>query len=70
MLAKARGTWKVQVIPRPQILWGGFPVMSVPLKRTRPASGFCRPMMLKKSVVLPAPLGPIMLKISPFRGIL
>src|SRR3954465_13097825 len=35
------------------------PVMSSPRNRTRPAVGGCMPVMTLKSVVLPAPFGPI-----------
>src|SRR3954471_4424499 len=38
---------------------GDPPVMSAPSRVTLPALGFCRPVITLKSVVLPAPFGPI-----------
>ncbi len=46
--------------------YGGIPVMSSPLKSTFPESGFSIPVMRLKSVVFPAPFGPITATISPF----
>src|SRR6266851_7863834 len=53
-------------MPAAQILCGGRPVMSLPSKATRPASGVWKPAMAANSVVLPAPLGPIRPTISPW----
>src|SRR5215467_10856888 len=44
---------------------GGRPVMSVPLNRTRPEVGRSTPVRQLKKVLLPAPFGPMMARISP-----
>ena len=44
---------------------GGRPAMSSPLKMTRPAVGRSTPVRQLKNVLLPAPLGPMMARISP-----
>ena len=41
-----------------------MPVMSSPLKSTRPARGVRKPTIVLNAVDLPAPLGPMMLTIS------
>src|SRR5262245_45369375 len=46
-------------------LAGGSAVMSSPSTRTRPASGFSKPATTFRSVVLPEPLGPRMVRSSP-----
>src|SRR5215472_6205387 len=56
---KPRAIWKVRTRPRRVIRCGGSPVMSWPSKRTRPASGGMRPETQWKSVVFPAPFGPM-----------
>ena len=56
-------------MPRPQRSCGAMPVTSRSLKRTLPASALRCPVMRLKSVVLPAPLGPMMALIEP-RGTL
>ena len=43
----------------------GRPVMSVPSRRTLPASGVSMPVSRLTKVVLPAPLGPMRPRISP-----
>src|SRR5580704_12169968 len=67
ILAKGCVIWKVRTMPAAQILCGARPVMSLPSKATRPASGAWKPAMAANSVVLPAPLGPIRPTISPWR---
>ena len=57
--------WNERARPSRQIVCGGCPVMSRPLKPTRPESGARCPVMTLNSVVLPAPLGPITAEISP-----
>ena len=44
---------------------GGSPVMFWPLKRTRPEVGRMTPVRQLKNVLLPAPFGPMMARISP-----
>lgn len=39
--------------------------MGFPWKRTSPCRGFTRPLMVRRVVVLPAPLEPIRVTISP-----
>src|SRR5574341_1628973 len=51
--------WKERPIPRRHTSWGGRPVMSRPSRSTAPASGRRWPVMRLKSVVLPAPFGPM-----------
>ena len=67
ILAKGWVIWNVRTMPAAQILCGASPVMSLPSKATRPASGVWKPAMAANSVVLPAPLGPIRPTISPCR---
>src|SRR6266545_657403 len=57
--------WKERPMPRRQRSCGGMPVTSRSLNRTLPASGLKWPVMRLKSVVLPAPLGPMMAQIEP-----
>src|SRR5680860_976910 len=52
-------SWNERLIPRWQMRYGATPVMSSPLKSTLPSSGCRCPVITLKSVVLPAPLGPI-----------
>src|SRR5579862_1473539 len=51
--------WNVRAMPRRARWYGGRPVMSSPSITTLPRVGRCRPVTTLKSVVLPAPLGPI-----------
>ena len=44
---------------------GGRPVMSSPLNTMRPAVGRSTPVRQLKNVLLPAPFGPMMARISP-----
>ena len=59
--------WKVRPSPRRARASGGNALMTSPLKLTLPAVGFNCPVSRLNSVVLPAPLGPMMLTISPWR---
>jgi hypothetical protein len=56
--------WKVRAIPILAIRWGFARVTSVPLKRIFPLSGMTAPERRLKSVVFPAPFGPIRPRIS------
>jgi hypothetical protein len=56
---KTRTTWKVRPMPRRQTRWGRRPVIGAPSQRTRPRSGSRKPLSTLKSVVLPAPFGPM-----------
>src|SRR5437763_11745675 len=56
--------WKVRAIPAATRWWAGASVMSSPRNRTRPVSGRRNPLTTSNSVVLPAPLGPMMPTIS------
>jgi len=55
----------VRAIPRFANLCGGSPVTSPPLSRTLPFSGEINPVTTLKSVVFPAPFGPMRPSISP-----
>src|SRR5215467_1357744 len=68
-LGKMFVRWKERPMPRRQRSCGAMPVTSRSLKRTLPASGRRCPVIRLKSVVLPAPLGPMMALIEP-RGTL
>ena len=61
---KGRMFWKVQAMPRLTMSQIFMPMMSLPLKRTLPESGFSMPVIRRSRVVLPAPLGPIRPTIS------
>ena len=56
------GTW---ARPRLTSLWAGTPVMLSPWKVMEPVRAWSRPEMVCKVVVLPAPLAPIRVTISP-----
>src|SRR5215207_4739480 len=60
-----RPCWNVRARPRLASSSAGSPVMSHPSNRTFPASGVSSPVTRLKTVVLPAPLGPMMLTSSP-----
>jgi hypothetical protein len=55
----ASSRWNVRAIPCRARRCVGVCVMSFPLRNTRPAVGFCKPVMTLNSVVFPAPFGPI-----------
>src|SRR5687768_4073722 len=57
--------WNERPMPMRQRSWGAMPVTSRSRKTTRPVSGFTWPVMRLNSVVLPAPLGPMMALIEP-----
>src|SRR5579859_4862189 len=57
--------WNVRAIPAFTVWCGLRPVMSLPSKMTVPRLGAKKPVTQLKSVVLPAPLGPISAKTSP-----
>src|SRR5262245_33510173 len=57
--------WNERPMPRRHRSWGAMPVTSRFLNTTRPASGLTWPVMRLNSVVLPAPLGPMMALIEP-----
>src|SRR5207249_3644549 len=65
MRAKGRVIWNVRARPRRQIACGGSPTMERSPKRTSPASGARNPERRLKTVVLPAPFGPMSPSISP-----
>ena len=52
-------------MPFCEIRLGGRPVMSSPLNTMRPAVGRSTPVRQLKKVLLPAPFGPMMARISP-----
>src|SRR5690606_20896538 len=58
--------WKVLVMPQAAMRFGRQPVMSCPASMMRPAWGLYRPTSRLKRVVLPAPLGPIRPRMSPW----
>src|SRR5580700_7964248 len=51
--------WNVRAMPLRARRWGEDRVTSTPSKRTRPRVGGWRPLITLKSVVLPAPFGPM-----------
>jgi hypothetical protein len=54
-------------MPFCEIAFGGRPVISLPLNRIRPLVGRRTPVRQLKNVLLPAPFGPMMARISPGR---
>src|SRR3990167_6104974 len=64
-LGKMLIRWKDRPTRSGQTWWGGRPVMSRPSRSTAPASGRRWPVTRLKSVVLPAPFGPMIAAISP-----
>src|SRR5215813_2210506 len=52
-------------MPRREIRSGGRPAMSAPPKRMRPLVGRRTPVRQLKNVLLPAPFGPMIARISP-----
>src|SRR5690606_17335053 len=67
MSPNSRMFWKVRAMPRAAIWCGAWPTSDRPWKSTCPAAGRYIPVSTLNTVVLPAPLGPIRLKISPWR---
>jgi len=63
--AKRRRFWNVLAIPCRVIWWGFRLLIFSPLNLISPLSGDARPVIQLKKVVLPAPLGPMRLMISP-----
>ena len=59
--------WNVRPMPRRARSCGASRLIWVPCRRTSPAVGASWPVSRLKKVVLPAPLGPMMLTISPWR---
>ena len=57
--------WNERPMPSRQRSCGAMPVTSGSLKTTRPVSGRRWPVIRLKSVVLPAPFGPMMALIEP-----
>src|SRR5512134_927195 len=57
--------WNERPMPRRQRSCGAMPVTLRPLNFTSPASGRMCPVMRLKSVVLPAPFGPMTAPIEP-----
>src|SRR5438034_1201449 len=77
MDGKGRTIWNVRPIPRRAIRYGFIPVIDASSQRMSPASGRVSPLMQLRSVVLPAPLGPMMpntwpgstVKVTPARAL-
>src|SRR6056297_1101031 len=67
ILAKGRGIWKVRPSPKLKSASGAKPVTSCPPRCTVPLVGLSMPVKTLKSVVLPAPFGPINPVIVPAR---
>ena len=59
--------WYERAMALREMRSGGSPVMSSPSNRMRPAVGRITPVRQLKNVDLPAPLGPMMARISPRR---
>ena len=66
MYSKSRMFWKVRAMPSVATWCGLAPVISRSWKMTRPVVGGKMPVIPLKSVVFPAPFGPMRAKISPF----
>ena len=66
MSRKSLTAWKVRASPRRPSSCAESPVTSSPPSTTRPRVGRWKPVIALTSVVLPAPLGPISPKTSPF----
>ena len=64
-LAKILVTWKVYAMPRATRECTGRREISAPAKRIFPAVGQTRPQIRLTKVDLPAPLGPMIARISP-----
>src|SRR5207302_10131859 len=62
---KSRRPSGTSAIPSRTRACGGDAVMSRPSSRIEPALGRCRPMIVRRSVDLPAPLAPMMARVSP-----
>ena len=58
-LEKRRMFWKVRAMPSRVISKGSSPSMRSPLNSTEPEVSGMMPVMRLKTVVLPAPFGPI-----------
>ena len=67
MFRNSRRLWNVRAIPIRAMLCGTSPAIDFPAKRTSPALGSYTPVITLKTVVLPAPFGPMRLTISPSR---
>ena len=65
MPAKSWEDWKVRRSPRAAIRFGLRPVIDRSSRNTSPASGGFMPQTTLRSVVLPAPFGPMIPVISP-----
>ena len=64
-VGKSRAAWNERTRPCSARCSGERWVMSLPWKSTAPASGLVKPATISKTVVLPAPLGPMIPRISP-----
>src|ERR1019366_3239186 len=62
---KSRMFWNVRAMPSFVIRWGGSPEIASPSSVIDPVVIGKSPVTQLKAVVLPAPLGPIMERISP-----
>ena len=65
MVAKRLGTWNFRAMPRSANLWSGSPIRSRPSNRMVPETGRWVPASMLNSVLFPAPLGPMMQRVSP-----
>ena len=65
MFRKSRSVWNVRAMPLFVILCGARPEILSPSKTISPESTWKIPVIRLKTVVLPAPFGPITLTISP-----
>ena len=65
MLGNRWTVWNVRAMPSLVIWFGVSPTMLSPRKTTLPSSGVYRPVITLNTVLLPAPFGPMMLRISP-----
>ena len=63
---KRRIVWKVRAMPSLTMRWVSQFVMSLPSKRTVPLSDRWFPVMRLKTVVLPAPFGPMSPTMAPW----
>ncbi len=58
-VAKSRGFWNVRATPRAAITFVGRPWMGFPSRRMDPLAGRYTPVIALKTVVFPAPFGPM-----------
>ena len=64
MFMNSRKVWNVRATPSRAMMWGDSQAIVSPANRTSPELGWYTPVITLKTVVLPAPFGPITLTTS------